>query len=104
VDESFTFRFLFKVFEESNKESNIDRPNKMQKRPVSLRARLQRVLKNPFRLRARLQPCRRCFVRNAALAAEVRFLFREALFSVLSLKPGNLFRVSAWRASRGGTM
>ncbi len=40
---------------------------------------LQRVLKSPFCLRARLQPCRRYFARNAASAAEVRSLLREAL-------------------------
>jgi hypothetical protein len=39
-----------------------------------------RGVESLFCLRARLQPCRECLVRDAALAAEVRFLFREPSF------------------------
>jgi hypothetical protein len=41
---------------------------------------LKMVLKISFCLRARIYPCRKCLARNAASAAEVRFLFHEALF------------------------
>ena len=45
------------------------------------------MLKTPSCLRARLQPCRKSHRCNTALAAEVRFLFGELLFSTSSSIP-----------------